>query len=116
MRQDADKRSGKTLNFYSDLEKNAYDKGFIVSDNPGQGDCMFYALSEQLKLVKGIKYSAAELRRELVQYLQQHPKLVNKLYRLTLKVKFTAQAQKYTQNGLLLCYCLVYLCALCVLK
>ena len=77
MCQDADKRKSKTTNFLSDLEKNAEDKGFTVSDNPGEGDCMFYALSEQLELVKRIKLSVAELRKELVQYLKEHPKLVS---------------------------------------
>ncbi len=55
----------------SNLAKKAEDKGFKVSDNLGKGDCMFYALSEQLELVKTTKLSAAELRRELVQYLKE---------------------------------------------
>lgn len=77
MHRDADKKNNKTTNFLSDLEKNANDRGFIVVDNPGEGDCMFYALQEQLRLVKGITLSAQELRKNLVQYLKEHPKLVN---------------------------------------
>ena len=79
MHQDADQRKVKTFDFHSNLEMNALEKGFRISDNPGQGDCMFYALSEQLNFAKGIQHSAAELRQEIVQYLQQYPKLVNKL-------------------------------------
>ena len=77
MHQDADQRSVDIFNFYSNLKKKASDKGFRVSDNPGQGDCMFYALSEQLEFAKGIQLSAAELRQKIVQYLQQNPKLVS---------------------------------------
>ena len=60
-----------------ELEKNASDKGFIISDNEGSGNCMFYALSEQLNLVKGIQISHAELRQRLVQYLKDNPTLVS---------------------------------------
>ena len=60
-----------------ELEKIASDKGFIVSDNEGSGNCMFYALSEQLNLVKGIQISHAELRQRLVQYLKDNPTLVS---------------------------------------
>lgn len=77
MRQDADQRSDKTFNFDSNLRTIANEKGFRVSDNPGEGDCMFYALSEQLKFAKEIQLSVAELRQEIVQYLQQNPKLVS---------------------------------------
>ena len=76
MRQDADQRSD-TFNFDSNLRTIANEKGFRVSDNPGEGDCMFYALSEQLKFAKEIQLSAAELRQEIVQYLRQNPKLVS---------------------------------------
>ncbi|XP_027055671.1 uncharacterized protein LOC113682710 isoform X1 [Pocillopora damicornis] len=38
---------------------------------------MFYALSEQLETVKGVKIHHFELRRSLVQYLREHPKLVD---------------------------------------
>ena len=76
MRQDADQRSD-TFNFDSNLRTIANEKGFRVSDNPGEGDCMFYALSEQLKFAKEIQHSAAELRQEIVKYLQQNPKLVS---------------------------------------
>ena len=77
MQKDADKKNNQTTDFLYDLEKNARDRGFMVLDNPGRGDCMFYALSEQLGLVKGITLSAQELRKNMVQYLKEHPKLVN---------------------------------------
>ena len=38
---------------------------------------MFYALSEQLETVKGVKIHHFELRRSLVQYLREHPKQVS---------------------------------------
>ena len=38
---------------------------------------MFYALSEQLETVKGVKIHHFELRQSLVQYLRKHPKQVN---------------------------------------
>jgi len=60
-----------------ELEKIASDKGFVISDNEGSGNCMFHALSEQLNLVKGIKISHGELRQSIVQYLRNNPKLVS---------------------------------------
>ena len=64
----------------AELEKIASDKGFVISDNEGSGNCMFYALSEQLNLVKGIKISHAELRQSIVQYLRKNPKLVSLVF------------------------------------
>ena len=61
----------------AELEKIALDKGFVISDNEGSGNCMFYALSEQLNLVEGIKISHGELRQSIVQYLRKNPKLVS---------------------------------------
>jgi len=61
----------------AELEKIASDKGFVISDNEGSGNCMFHALSEQLNLVIGIKISHGELRRSVVQYLKNNPKLVS---------------------------------------
>ena len=55
----------------------ASDRGFRISDNEGLGNCMFYALSEQLEIVKGIKIPHGELRQNLVQYLRSNPKLVS---------------------------------------
>ena len=59
------------------LRKIALDRGFRISDNEGLGNCMFYALSEQLEIVKGIKISHGELRQNLVQHLRRYPKLVS---------------------------------------
>jgi len=64
----------------AELEKIASDKGFVISDNEGSGNCMFHALSEQLNLVKGIKISHGELRRSVVQYLRNNPKLVSLVF------------------------------------
>ena len=72
MRHDA----GKT-NLLQDLEKIASDQGFRISDNEASGNCMFYALSEQLNLVKGIQISHEALRQCIVQYLEEHPTLVS---------------------------------------
>jgi len=60
-----------------ELEKIAIDKGFIISNNKGPGNCMFPAFSEQLNFVKGIKISHAELRQGIVQYLKDNPTLVS---------------------------------------
>ena len=38
---------------------------------------MFFALSEQLRLIKGIQMSHAELRRTIVQHLREYPRLVS---------------------------------------
>ena len=64
----------------AELEKIASDKGFVISDNEGSGNCMFYALSEQLNLVKGIKITHTELRQSIVQYLRKNPKLVSLIF------------------------------------
>ena len=64
----------------TELEKIASDKGFVISDNEGSGNCMFHALSEQLNLVKGIKISHRELRQSIVQYLRNNPELVSLLF------------------------------------
>jgi len=60
-----------------DLEKIASDKGFSICDNPGSGNCMFHALSEQLQNVKGMQISETELRKTLVEWLRNSPKLVS---------------------------------------
>ena len=41
---------------------------------------MFFALSEQLDLIKGIKISHDELRRTIVQHLRENPKLVSAFF------------------------------------
>ena len=66
----------------AELEKIASDKGFVITDNEGSGNCMFYALSEQLNLVKGINISHRELRQSIVQYLRNNPKLVSLVFYL----------------------------------
>ena len=60
----------------SDLRKIASDKGFVISDNPASGNCLFYALSEQLQSVKAIHISHKELREALVRFLATNAYLV----------------------------------------
>jgi len=71
------KKFNSSTHLLVELERIASDKGFAISDNEGSGNCMFYALSEQLKLVKGIKISQGELRQSIVEYLRKNPKLVS---------------------------------------
>ena len=61
------------------LKRIALEKGFAISDNQGEGNCMFFALSEQLDLIKGIQMSHDELRRNIVQHLRENPRLVSTL-------------------------------------
>ena len=61
------------------LKTTALKKGFAISDNQGEGNCMFFALSEQLDLIKGIQMSHDELRRTIVQHLRENPRLVSTL-------------------------------------
>jgi len=79
MQHDVSKVNSNT-DLSAELEKIASDKGFVISDNEGSGNCMFYALSEQLNLVKGIKISHGELRQSIVQYLRKNPKLVSLVF------------------------------------
>ena len=72
---DAEQFSKKT-NLPSDLRAIAANKGFLVSDNQASGNCLFHALSEQLQSVKGIQISHEELRKTLVQFLNENPNLV----------------------------------------
>ncbi|XP_078384407.1 uncharacterized protein LOC144666872 isoform X3 [Oculina patagonica] len=76
MRHDVDQVS-KGTDLSLDLKMAALDKGFSISDNQGSGNCLFYALSEQLKLVKGIEIPHEELRSKLVQYLKENPKTLD---------------------------------------
>ena len=76
MRFDAGKIIGQTQ-LLAGLKKIASDKGFQISGNQGSGNCMFYALSEQLDLMKGIQISHGALRQDIVQYLKENPTLVS---------------------------------------
>ena len=58
------------------FRKSTTKKGFVVSNNRGEGNCMFFALSEQLGLIKGIEISHGQLRKTVVQYLKENPALV----------------------------------------
>ena len=76
LRCDAEQVSKKT-NLPSDLRTIAANKGFLVSVNQASGNCLFYALSEQLQSVNGIQISHKELRKTLVQFLDENPNLVS---------------------------------------
>jgi len=79
MQCDVSKVNSNT-NLSAELEEIASDKGFVISDNEGSGNCMFHALSEQLNLIKGIKISHGELRQSIVHYLRNNPKLVSLVF------------------------------------
>lgn len=65
-------------NVSSNMERIAVKRGFKVSDKcPRPGDCMFYTLSEQLERVKKIRIPHDEVRKNLVQFLKENPKLVS---------------------------------------
>ena len=78
LRCDADQVHNKTI-LPSNLRTVAAKKGFLVSDNQASGNCLFYALSEQLQSVKGIQISHKELRNTLVQFLRGNANLVRRL-------------------------------------
>ena len=97
MQCDVSKVSSNT-DLLAELEKIASDKGFVISDNEGSGNCLFHALSEQLNLVKGIKISHGELRRSIVQYLRKNPKLASLVFfvmRILVKIIFMCGLGKY---------------------
>ena len=60
-----------------DLKNVASERGFVVSDNQGGGNCMFFAISEQLELIQGVKLSHKKLRKKVVRYLKENPILVS---------------------------------------
>ncbi|XP_022777913.1 OTU domain-containing protein DDB_G0284757-like [Stylophora pistillata] len=76
MQLDVSKVIDKT-DLKNELKKIALDKGFKIIDNEGSGNCMFYALSDQMELALRIKIKHDELRQTLVQYLRKNPKLPN---------------------------------------
>ena len=66
------------------LKKTAQEKGFVISDNQGEGNCVFFALSEQLDVIKGMKISHEEIRQTVVHFLRENPTLVSKILAETL--------------------------------
>lgn len=73
MQRDADKQDL----LLSGMVNIASDNGFDVVKNDGDGNCMFHALCHQLKYEKHLEISHQELRKQLVKYLHEHPKLVS---------------------------------------
>ena len=93
MQCDADNTCDKDA-LSAELVRIASDKGFLISDNEGSGNCMFHALSEQLHLVKGTTMSHKELRRYIVQYLRKNPKLVSLVFCFVLLFLFQRQPRR----------------------
>ena len=60
-----------------ELQRIASHKGFLISENQGLDNCLFYALVEQLQIVNGIEISHEELRVNLVQFLKENYNLVS---------------------------------------
>ena len=85
MRQEAWEETGKT-ELSENLKRMALENGLVISDNQGKGNCMFFALSEQLDHVKGIKLSHSQLRGTIVQYLKDNPTLVSLFVLVTYSV------------------------------
>ena len=85
MRQEAWKETDKT-ELSENLKRMALENGLVISDNQGKGNCMFFALSEQLDHVKGIKVSHSKLRGTIVQYLRNNPTLVSLFVLVTYSV------------------------------
>ena len=56
----------------------------MISDNQGEGNCMFFALSEQLDVVKGMRISHEEIRQTVVRFLRENPTLVSNRLTVTL--------------------------------
>ena len=86
------------------LKGTVSEKGFAISDNQGKGNCMFFALSEQLDLIKGIKISHDELRRAIVQHLRKNPKLVSALFFIIFRVDTFAVYPHSRHTCLLHCF------------
>ena len=85
----------KESNLSADLIKTASEKGFIISENPASGNCMFYALSQQLQSVKGSEISQRELRETLVGFLRENLKLALKS---VIKSQFIEHMKKILVN------------------
>ena len=79
------RREASKTELWLNLKRIALDKGFVISDNQGGGNCMFLALSEQLDHIKGIRITHEQLRRTVVQYLKDNPRLVSVFF-ITLKL------------------------------
>ena len=59
------------------LKKTAFDKGFEIVDNDGEGNCMFLALADQLHLIQRKVHSHRELRKLIVKNLRENPESVS---------------------------------------
>ena len=66
------------------LKRLAQEKGFVISCNQGEGNCLFFALSEQLDVSKGMRISHEEIRQTVVCFLRDSPTLVSKILAVSL--------------------------------
>ena len=46
------------------LKKVASERGFEIFDNQVEGNCMFFAISEQLELIQGVRLSHKKQRKK----------------------------------------------------
>ena len=72
-----DSRLGELL---TRLKQAASDEGFTIVDNEGSGNCMFHALADQLKLMKGLDHSHLQVRQSIVEFLKNNPEWVSNKY------------------------------------
>ena len=78
----AKETKGKGLRALDDLIKNAHRRGFeLQRDCPGDGSCMFHALSDQVARLGIGSIGPLDMREILVQYLEDNPKLVSSITR-----------------------------------
>ncbi|CAH1802698.1 unnamed protein product [Owenia fusiformis] len=74
--------------------------GLGIIENSGLGDCLFEALSDQLKRLTSIEVNANDLRKSLLECIQAHPILPNDEHVMTL---FDSEAntewQEYAANN-----------------
>ncbi|XP_022797029.1 glutamic acid-rich protein-like [Stylophora pistillata] len=98
MQLDASKVNDKT-DLKNELKKISSDKGFRIVDNDGSGNCMFYALSDQLEIAMRIKIKHDELRQMLVQYLRKNPELVTQHQGMEMRVIEKVQNQEETGSA-----------------
>ena len=96
-------KSHKKTSPPEDLHKIASDKGFSICENPGSGNCMFHALSEQLQWVKGIQISETELRKKLVECHGNSPELVSQWFLMACDLNERVLCTRLGKRGSKIC-------------
>ena len=64
--------SSSSGSLFSRLNSLASERGFSVTNVPGDGSCLFHSVRMQLETL-GIHLQARAMREQLAQYLQEHP-------------------------------------------